>query len=194
MPPPQGAQRLNIIAYLAALQRLCTLRQWDEMPMNLLLIAQLLALLAVANGTPVIAAKILGKTLATPVDGNAEFLDGRPLFGPSKTIRGVTLSILVTSAFAPLIGLDWKVGALVGLAAMAGDLLSSFLKRRLDLSASSQFIGVDQIPKFLLPLLACHVLLPLSIFDIAVATAIFVVGALALSQLLFKLNIRDQPY
>ena len=44
--------------------------------MNLLLIAQLLALLAVANGTPVIAAKILGKTLATPVDGNAEFLDG----------------------------------------------------------------------------------------------------------------------
>ena len=32
--------------------------------MNLLLIAQLLALLTVAKGTPVIAAKILGKTLA----------------------------------------------------------------------------------------------------------------------------------
>ncbi len=162
--------------------------------MNLLLIAQLLALLAVANGTPVIAAKILGKTLAMPVDCNAEFLDGRPLFGPSKTLRGVALSILVTSAFAPLIGLDWKVGALVAVAAMAGDLLSSFLKRRLDLSASSQFIGVDQIPEFLLPLLACNVVLPLGILDIAVATAIFVVGALALSQLLFKLNIRDQPY
>lgn len=158
------------------------------------LIAQLLALLTVANGTPVIAAKILGSSFAAPVDGNTEFIDGRPLFGPSKTLRGVALSLLATSAFAPLIGVEWKVGALVAATAMAGDLLSSFLKRRLGLSASSQFVGLDQIPESLFPLLACWFLVPLSMFDIAVTTAIFVVGALALSRLLFKLNIRDQPY
>jgi CDP-diglyceride synthetase len=158
------------------------------------LIAQLLALLTVANGTPVIAAKVFRKALAAPVDGNLDFLDGRPLFGPSKTLRGVVLSILVTSAFAPLVGLEWKVGALVASVAMIGDLFSSFLKRRMDLSASSQFVGLDQIPESLLPLLACRLLLPLTILDIALATLIFLVGALALSRLLFKLRIRDRPY
>jgi hypothetical protein len=121
-------------------------------------------------------------------------LDGRPLFGPSKTLRGVVLSILVTSAFAPLIGLECKVGALVASVAMIGDLFSSFLKRRMDLSASGQFVGLDQIPESLLPLLACRLLLPLTILDIALATLIFLVGALALSRLLFKLHIRDRPY
>ena len=104
------------------------------------------------------------------------------------------LSILVTSAFAPLVGLEWKVGALVASVAMIGDLFSSFLKRRMDLSASSQFVGLDQIPESLLPLLACRLLLPLTILDITLATLIFLVGALALSRLLFKLRIRDRPY
>ena len=158
------------------------------------LIAQLLALLTVANGTPVIAAKVFGNILAVPLDGNLAFLDGRPLFGPSKTLRGVLLSILVTAAFAPLVGLEWKVGALVAFTAMIGDLLSSFLKRRLGLFASSQSIGLDQVPESLLPLLASRLLLPVTIFDVVLATVIFLVGALALSRILFKLHIRDRPY
>ena len=158
------------------------------------LVAQLLALLTIANGTPVIAAKVFGNTLAGPVDGNVAFLDGRPIFGPSKTLRGVLLSILVTTAFAPLIGLERKIGALVAFAAMIGDLLSSFLKRRLGLFASSQSIGLDQVPESLLPLLACRFLLPVTIFDVVLATVIFLVGALVLSRVLFKLHIRDRPY
>ena len=93
------------------------------------MIAQLLALLAVANGTPIIVEKILGRSLAFPVDGGATFVDGRPLFGSSKTVRGLMLSILASTALAPLIGLDWRIGALVALLAMIGDLFSSFLKR-----------------------------------------------------------------
>jgi CDP-diglyceride synthetase len=158
------------------------------------LIAQLLALLAVANGTPIIVRKMLGNALAFPVDGGAVFFDGRPLFGDSKTVRGVVLSILVTSAFAPLIGLAWKVGALVGSTAMLGDLLSSFIKRRLDLDPSSRYTGLDQIPESLLPLLACRLFLPLTLVDIAAAAIIFFVGALVLSRLLFNLNIRRRPY
>ena len=99
--------------------------------MHPLLIAQLLALLAVANGTPIIVEKFLGKFLAFPVDGGATLADGKPLFGSSKTLRGLALSIFATTAFAPLIGLDWRIGALVAATAMLGDLLSSFLKRRM---------------------------------------------------------------
>jgi CDP-diglyceride synthetase len=162
--------------------------------MRVLLIAQLLALLTVANGTPVIAAKVLGNLFAFPLDGNVTFVDGKPLFGTSKTLRGIVLSILITSAFSPLIGLDWRVGTLLAATAMLGDLLSSFLKRRIGLAASSQFFGLDQIPESLIPLLVCKFLLPLTILNIAVATAIFLIGQWVLSPLLFKLNIRNRPY
>ena len=60
------------------------------------LIAQLLVLLAVANGTPIILSKVFGKALTLPVDGGAVFADGRPLFGAAKTMRGLVLSILVS--------------------------------------------------------------------------------------------------
>jgi CDP-diglyceride synthetase len=159
-----------------------------------MLIAKLLVLLTVANGTPVIAAKILGNNSALPLDGNVTLSDGRPLFGSSKTLRGVLLSILLTTACAPLIGLAWKVGSVVALTAMIGDLFSSFVKRRLGMDNSSQFTGLDQIPESLLPLLVCMFLLPLTALDVVIATVIFFVGALIVSRILFKLNIRERPY
>jgi CDP-2,3-bis-(O-geranylgeranyl)-sn-glycerol synthase len=83
---------------------------------------------------------------------------------------------------------------LVAITAMIGDLLSSFIKRRMGIAPSDRAIGLDQIPESLLPLLACAFFLPLTFFDVAVATLIFFVGELALSRVLFKLHIRDRPY
>jgi hypothetical protein len=74
--------------------------------------------LAVANGTPILVEKLLGRFLAFPIDGGLELTDGKPLFGSSKTLRGLALSILATTAVAPLIGLDWKIGGLVAATAM----------------------------------------------------------------------------
>src|SRR6266404_1370363 len=82
--------------------------------MHPVIVLQLLALLVLANGTPVVAKKILGNRLSYPLDGNVRFLDGRPLFGRSKTIRGVVLGVLAAMAGAPLIGLGPEVGVLVG--------------------------------------------------------------------------------
>jgi CDP-archaeol synthase len=77
---------------------------------------------------------------------------------------------------------------------MAGDLLSSFLKRRLSLPSSSQAIGLDQIPESLLPQLVCIEPLGLTTLDIVAGLVIFLVGGLLISRLLFRLNLRDQPY
>ena len=129
-------------------------------------ILQLLVLLVLANGTPIAAKKILGKRFAYPLDGGAEFVDGRPLFGRSKTIRGVVLAVLATTAGATLIGLEWQIGVLVGSLAMAGDLVSSFVKRRMALPPSSRASGLDQLPEALFPLLACRNPLSLTIADI----------------------------
>jgi CDP-2,3-bis-(O-geranylgeranyl)-sn-glycerol synthase len=162
--------------------------------MRPLLILQLLVLLMLANGAPLIAAKILGNRYSNPLDGNVRFCDGRPLFGPSKTIRGVVLAVAASTAGASLIGLGWQIGMLVGSFAMVGDLFSSFAKRRLNLPTSSRAIGLDQIPESLFPLLACRGLLPLSVADIALGVVIFFVGELLLSRLLYAINVRDRPY
>ena len=91
------------------------------------LLLQLLILLVVANGTAVGAKKLLGATFARPLDGGSLFVDGQPIFGPSKTIRGIVVSVLATSICAALMGLGWEVGTLVATFAMAGDLFSSFV-------------------------------------------------------------------
>ena len=158
------------------------------------LLLQLLILLVVANGTAVVAKKILGVAFGRPLDGGARFVDGEPIFGPSKTIRGVVVSLLGTSICAALMGLGWQVGTLIATFAIAGDLFSSFVKRRLRLASSSMAIGLDHIPESLLPHLASRLVLPRSTLDHVVGGTIFVVGALILSPLLFKLNLRDEPH
>src|SRR4030088_3652822 len=99
--------------------------------MQFLHILQLLALLMLANGTPIVAKKIFGPRFARPLDGGIIFFEGQPLFGHSKTIRGITASILITMASAPLIGLDLTIGDIVPGSAMAGGFFFPFLKRRL---------------------------------------------------------------
>jgi CDP-2,3-bis-(O-geranylgeranyl)-sn-glycerol synthase len=157
-------------------------------------ILQLLILLALANGTPVMAKKILGDHLSHPLDGGVGFLDGRPLFGHSKTARGVVLAVLITATAAPLVGFGWGIGVLIGSLAMAGDLFSSFVKRRLDLPPSSRASGLDQVPESLFPLLACRNLLALTIADIGACVVLFFIGEVVLSRVLYALHLRDRPY
>jgi CDP-diglyceride synthetase len=162
--------------------------------MQPLLILQVLLLLALANGTPILAKDILGDRFAIPIDGGAKFVDGRPIFGSSKTIRGIFLAILVTSVIAPRIGIHWKIGALAASVAMAGDLFSSFLKRRFNLPAGGKATGLDQVPESLLPLLACRSVLMLTPLDIVAGVVIFFIGELLLSRLFYHFHLRDRPY
>jgi CDP-diglyceride synthetase len=162
--------------------------------MRLLHILPLLVLLTLANGTPIVAKKIFGPRFARPLDAGFNFFDGRPLFGHSKTIRGILASIFITTVSAPLIGMGLTIGAIVASAAMAGDLFSSFVKRRLNFPPSSRALGLDQVPESLFPMLACRDALSLTIADIALGVGIFFVGELILSRLLYQVHLRDEPY
>jgi CDP-archaeol synthase len=151
-------------------------------------------LVVVANSTPLVAKKLFRRRYVQPVDGDRRFVDGRPVFGRAKTLRGVVCAIALTTAAAPVVGLGWQIGLLVGTLAMVGDLFSSFVKRRLGRSPSSPCIGIDQIPESLFPLLACIRPLSLTIADVLVGVLVFFVGELVVSRLLYALDLRDRPY
>lgn len=162
--------------------------------MHMIPILQLMVLLTLANGAPVVAKKIFGGRFARPLDFGVAFFDGRPVFGASKTFRGIVVALLSAAVGAPLMGLDPAIGLTAAGAAMAGDLFSSFVKRRLNLPPSSRALGLDQIPESLLPMLACRDALSLTAVDIVLGVGLFFTGELVLSRLLFHAHLRDEPY
>ncbi|HLF23935.1 MAG TPA: CDP-archaeol synthase [Burkholderiales bacterium] len=160
----------------------------------LLLHFKLLLLLGLANGTPIVARRLLRQRFGQPIDGDVIFLDGRPLLGPTKTVRGLVLALIATPAAAVIFGLDAGTGFTIGALAMLGDLTSSFIKRRLGMASSSQAFGLDQIPESLFPLLAVRDRLDISGAEIALLVATFLILELLISRVMFKLKLRDQPY
>jgi CDP-diglyceride synthetase len=155
---------------------------------------RILLLLGVANLAPILVAWLLGARFDTPLDGGLTLADGRPLFGPGKTLRGVLVSILCTAGTAPLLATDAALGAALGAGAMAGDLLASFCKRRLGLTAHARAFGLDQIPEVLLPLLLLRPWLPLHWREVAMVVLVFVLLDIVLSRVLYRLHVRERPY
>lgn len=155
---------------------------------------RLLLLLGAANSFPIIAKLCLGKRFSPPLDAGLRFIDGKPLLGPSKTVRGVLSALVGTALCGPLLGFSPGLAAEIAILAMAGDAFSSFVKRRLGIAASGRATGIDQVPEALLPLLAIQDRLALSVLDIAGITTAFFVLEIVLARILFRLGLRDRPY
>ena len=153
-----------------------------------------LVLLVVANGTPVIVKRLFGTRADHAIDGGARFADGRFIFGPSKTIRGIVSSVIATALAAPIVGFTFLAGVVIALGAMAGDLASSFIKRRLGLEPSAKATGLDQIPEALLPCPFLSAVLPLTAADVAIIVLLFFGAELVLSELLFRAGVRNRSY
>ncbi|MFQ6064394.1 MAG: CDP-2,3-bis-(O-geranylgeranyl)-sn-glycerol synthase [Candidatus Bathyarchaeia archaeon] len=110
-----------------------------------------------ANGTPVIFGG--GRT----IDGGARFFDGKPILGSHKTIRGFLAGLFIGTLvgfgeyflfesshgfpflsvipFAP----SFWLGSILSLGALLGDLMNSFVKRRLNIPPGASLPVVDQL-------------------------------------------------
>jgi CDP-2,3-bis-(O-geranylgeranyl)-sn-glycerol synthase len=155
---------------------------------------RLLLLLGVANSAPIAARRLLGDRWAAPLDGGLNFVDGRPLLGPGKTIRGVAAAVVATALASWALGMSPQVGALLGAVSMAGDALASFVKRRLGVAPSGRATGLDQVPESLLPLLAVQGMLDLSAVQILAVTIAFFILEIPLARWAFRLGLRERPY
>lgn len=154
----------------------------------------MLLLLAVANGSPIVAKRILGDRWNAPLDAGLLLFDGRPVLGPSKTVRGLVVAVLCTAIAATSLGLPLILGAAVGGLSMLGDALSSFIKRRLGVETSGRATGIDQIPEALVPLLLLRGALHMSGPQIVLITAAFFLLEMPFARLFYKLGLRDRPY
>ena len=155
---------------------------------------ELLLLIIVANGTPLLGTALLGTLGDWPVDGGLILADGHRLLGRSKTWRGILLALSAAALMAWLLSIQAQLGVLIGCMAMLGDMLSSFIKRRLGMASSSMAFGLDQVPESLLPLLAVKPTFNLSWLGIVETVLGFIALELTLSQILYVLRIRKQPY
>lgn len=155
---------------------------------------KLFILLVVANGAPIIARKLLGDLYACPLDGGWRLPDKHPLFGSSKTVRGIVAALATTMAAGLLLGIPIYISVTIAFFAMAGDLVSSFIKRRIGKPEGAMFIGLDQIPESLFPLLVLRAQLDLQIMQITILVVAFVIFDLVLSRILYRMHIRKNPH
>jgi len=154
----------------------------------------LLFLVLIANGAPILGTVVFRSSFDHPLDNRRTFGDGRPLFGESKSWRGIVLALLLTPLASILLGLGWLLGSVVAVFAMLGDLFSSFIKRRIGMPSSSMALGLDQVPEALFPLLAAHLLVDMTMQQTGLLVLLFFVLELVLSRILYWMHIRNQPF
>jgi CDP-2,3-bis-(O-geranylgeranyl)-sn-glycerol synthase len=84
-----------------------------------------------------------------PIDNNKLFLDGKPLFGSHKTIRGFCSGLVVGTLVSFFLFIRFRYNLLLGfslsLGALVGDLLHSFIKRRINIAPGALLPVADQL-------------------------------------------------
>ncbi len=157
----------------------------------------LLAFLFWGNALPPLASVALGDRFARPLDNNRTWLDGWPLFGPHKTIRGLLASLLGGTATFPLLGVSWQTAAIAASLLVLGDLTSSFIKRRLHYRSGLSVFGLDQLFEGLLPALFLGERLGLAYWQAIAAVAIFMpaahAGARLWKSIVYKPPMENYP-
>ncbi len=161
------------------------------MPAELL---QLLLLIIIANGAPIITRQWLNGRFSHAVDLDHDLVDNNRIFGPSKTWRGIFSSLLATPVVAVLLGYSIETGLMVAVYAVIGDLISSFIKRRLSMAASSMAPLLDQIPESFIPAFMLRQTFNLDILSVIWLVLIFIITELLLSHILYKWGVRKKPY
>ena len=154
----------------------------------------LLLLIIIANGAPIILRTLIKNRLDLPVDFGFHLPDGKPLFGKSKTWRGIAGAVVFAGCGALLLGYPPYTGMLVAIYSLSGDLISSFIKRRLGMQTSSMAPLLDQVPESLFPAIMLRDAFGLETESIIILVCAFVIAELLLSWIFFKLGIRKKPY
>ena len=163
-----------------------------------------------ANMAPIVAAKLLPRWTA-PVDYDRTFGEIR-IFGDHKTIRGIVSGLLVAAFVFYLQRLAYAryadvrkisffdygdhslwLGALLGAGSLGGDLVKSFVKRRIGIAPGHSWIPFDQIDWMIGTLFVAAFIVPIDIRFVLASVLL----ALGLSMLIkwvgYLLRLNETP-
>ncbi|MFQ6054115.1 MAG: CDP-2,3-bis-(O-geranylgeranyl)-sn-glycerol synthase [Candidatus Bathyarchaeia archaeon] len=141
-----------------------------------------------ANAAPVLCGG------GRPLDGGRIWRDGRPLLGGHKTVRG-TLSGLVVGVATGFIQLEPLRGLLLAVGAVGGDLLVSFVKRRVGLRPGAPFPVADQLGFIVVAVGLASVVLPPPTWERVVAVLVATVPIhLVTNVFAWLLRLKRHPW
>ncbi|ADY01482.1 MAG: CDP-2,3-bis-(O-geranylgeranyl)-sn-glycerol synthase [Vulcanisaeta sp.] len=161
----------------------------------------------VANATPVVASKVFRRR--TPIDLGRNFIDGKRLFGDGKTYEGFITGLLagfvigeltyiiVTRAVNIASELPNPLAVFVMcIAALLGDLLGAFIKRRLGLPRGASAPLLDQLDFLLAALLALWFIQSSVLRVIYVVIAVIITPPihLATNTIAYLLRLKREPW
>jgi len=164
----------------------------------------------VANGMPVIVRRWF-KFLAVPVDHGCKF-GKKSLFGSHKTYRGFISGIVGAMIIAYLqklmyvngiitntyidysaISVVW-IGIVFGFGALFGDLVESFIKRRLNVKPGARFFPWDQIDYVVGISVFSFLIRPMTIPMVLVLLVSGLIIHVSITRLAFLLKIREKKW
>ena len=158
---------------------------------------KILALLWAINFVPPLLTFFFEDQWNTPLDLGYRFPDGHPLLGSHKTFRGFLAGVGAGLLAGVLMGIPWWLGLGAGLLSMAGDLASSFLKRRFGISSGDIVPVLDQGFEGLFPFFVLAPYYLLSIGETLLLLVVFSLGAfigsLFLNRVLLSLPFENYP-
>lgn len=145
-----------------------------------------------ANATPVIFGR--GK----PLDLGKKFVDGKPIFGENKTFGGFISGLIIGSAvgLAENILFEYPIafGFVTALGALIGDLIKSFIKRRIGKKPGEILPLADQLDFVLGAFAFSLLIMPPKIEVFLTALIITPPIHLATNYLAFLLKLKEHPF
>ncbi len=142
----------------------------------------------IANATPV----LLGG--GPPLDGSRTWVDDQPLFGDHKTVRGTFSGIIVGIAVG-ILQMQPLRGVLLSVGAIGGDIVISFIKRRIKLKPGAMFPIADQMGFIVFAVLLVSLVQPSPTWERAVAILIATLPIHYLTNVIaWALKLKRNPW
>jgi predicted MPP superfamily phosphohydrolase len=154
---------------------------------------KIIFLLLIINFAPPLLTVYFEECGNLPIDRGRKFLDGKPIFGPHKTYRGFIGGILSGVTVGVMFGFPIWLGLCTGTLSMLGDLISSFIKRRIEQPSGTIAPVLDQAFEGFLPLMLLGPYCQLSSWHILFLGALFCFVAFIGSHF-FKIILSSTPF
>lgn len=167
---------------------------------------------AASNAAPIFAAKIPAlQRFDAPIDGGRQF-GGQDLFGSHKTWRGFASGIIVATvllflqqqvvahtALMDFIEIDYAalpvllLGPLFAVGALGGDLLESFLKRRIGIASGKSWLFFDQLDYIIGSVLVSLFFVVLTPMQYVWIFVFWFLVHVIISYIGYRIGLKDEP-